>query len=226
VIRTLATDRRVDTTIAAADSDWNWRISVADIETSAPFSTFEQVDRTLILLHGGPLILNRSGAPITLTDAGERISFEGEEAVDAQIAATTVQALNLMTRRGQVRSTVRVIHGAPLADPAQDSRASRPPDHHWASLTTAATLAFVALVVTGSYRIEWSADDPAAKQSLILRAGEGVVLREESGIGLVSALEIEVDTPSLRSDSAVGSKPWLILITLESSTDSSATIAH
>ncbi|NBT78085.1 MAG: 7-cyano-7-deazaguanine synthase QueC [Betaproteobacteria bacterium] len=226
VTRTLATDRRVDTTIAAADSDWNWRISVADIETSAPFSTFEQVDRTLILLHGGPLILNRSGAPITLTDAGERISFEGEEAVDAQIAATTVQALNLMTRRGQVRSTVRVIHGAPLADPAQDSRASRPPDHHWASLTTAATLAFVALVVTGSYRIEWSADDPAAKQSLILRAGEGVVLREESGIGLVSALEIEVDTPSLRSDSAVGSKPWLILITLESSTDSSATIAH
>ena len=93
-------------------------------------------------------------------------------------------------------------------------------------MTTAATLAFVALVVTGSYRIEWSADDPAAKQSLILRAGEGVVLREESGIGLVSALEIEVDTPSLRSDSAVGSKPWLILITLESSTDSSATIAH
>jgi len=67
----------------------------------------------LILLHGGPLILNRSGAPITLTDAGERISFDGKEAVDAQIAATTVQALNLMTRRGQVRSTVRVIHGKP-----------------------------------------------------------------------------------------------------------------
>jgi hypothetical protein len=93
-------------------------------------------------------------------------------------------------------------------------------------LTTAATLAFVAFVVAGSYRIEWSADDSAAKQSLVLRAGEGVVLREASGIGLVSALEIEVDMPSLRSDSAVGSQPWLILITLESSHDSSATIAH
>ena len=229
VTRTLATDRCVDTTIAAADSDWNWRISVADIETGGPFSTFEQVDRTLILLHGGPLILNRSGAPITLTDAGQRISFEGEEAVDAQIAATTVQALNLMTRRGQVGSTVRVIHGAPLADPAQDNRASRPPDHHWASLTTlttAATVAFVVFVVAGSYRIEWSAGYSAQKQFLILRAGEGIVLREASGIGLVSALEIDVDTPSLRSDSAVGSQPWLILITLESSHDSSATIAH
>jgi len=48
-----------------------------------------------------------------LTDAGERISFDGKEAVDAQIAATTVQALNLMSRRGQVRSTVRVIRGKP-----------------------------------------------------------------------------------------------------------------
>jgi len=134
-----------------------------------------------------------------------------------------------MTRRGQVGSTVRVIHGAPLADPAQDNRASRPPDHHWASLTTlttAATVAFVVFVVAGSYRIEWSAGYSAQKQFLILRAGEGIVLREASGIGLVSALEIDVDTPSLRSDSAVGSQPWLILITLESSHDSSATIAH
>jgi len=244
VTRTLATDRHgerhpdkhtnkhADAPTGSGDPNWAWRISVADIELSGSFSTFEQVDRTLMLLHGGPLILNRSGAPISLTDAGERISFGGEEAVDAQIAATTVQALNLMTRRGQVRSTVRVIHGAPVPDPAQDDPAPLSPNHHRASLTTsksvttAATLAFVAFVVAGSYRIEWSADDSAAKQSLVLRAGEGVVLREASGIGLVSALEIEVDTPSLRSDSAVGSKPWLVLITLESSTDSSATIAH
>ena len=73
VTRTLATDRRVDTTIAAADSDWNWRISVADIETSGPFSTFEQVDRTLILLHDGPLILNRSGAPIQRKTTGRPV---------------------------------------------------------------------------------------------------------------------------------------------------------
>jgi hypothetical protein len=93
-------------------------------------------------------------------------------------------------------------------------------------LTTAATVAFVAFVVAGSYRIEWSAGDSAPKQSLILRAGEGVVLRETSDIGLVSAVEIEVDTSSLDSHSEVGSQPWLILITLESSTDSSATVAH
>jgi len=55
VTRTLATDRRIDTT------------------TSGPFSTFEQVDRTLILLHDGPLILNRSGAPIQRKTTGRPV---------------------------------------------------------------------------------------------------------------------------------------------------------
>jgi environmental stress-induced protein Ves len=235
VTRTLVTDRDVDrhadkhadTPTASGNPDWSWRISVADIEKSGSFSTFEQVDRTLILLHGGPLILNRSGAPITLSNPGEPTSFDGEETVDAQIAATAVQALNLMTRRGQVHSTVSVIKGEPVLDSVQGERLSPLPNHHRASsitLTTVATVAFVAFVVAGSYRIEWSAGDSTAKQSLILRSGEGVVLREASGIGLVSALEIEVDTPSLRSNSAVGSQPWLILITLESSIDYSATI--
>ncbi len=215
VTRTLATDRRTDTPTGSSDPNWSWRISVADIETSGRFSTFEQVDRTLILLNGGPLILNQRGAPITLTDPGERISFGGEEAIEAQIAATTVQALNLMTRREQVRSTVLVIHGEPVPDSAQGDHASLPHNHHWASPTTLTTLATVAFVVAGSYRIEWSAGDSAAKQSLILRAGEGVILREVSDIGLVLARP-------LPSDSTAGSKPWLTLITLESIIDSSA----
>jgi hypothetical protein len=75
----------------------------------------------------------------------------------------------------------------------------------------------VAFVVAGSYRIEWSAGDSAAKQSLILRAGEGVILREVSDIGLVLARP-------LPSDSTAGSKPWLTLIKLESIIDSSAAI--
>jgi 7-cyano-7-deazaguanine synthase len=233
VTRTLATDRDVDrhadTLTASGNPDWSWRISVADIEIPGSFSTFEQIDRTLILLHGGPLILNWSGAPITLTDAGQQISFDGEEAVDAQIAGTTVQALNLMTRRGQVRSTVSVIKGEPVLDSVQGDRASRSHDHRRASLTTSTaltTVATLAFVVAGSYRIEWPAGDSAPKQSLLLRAGEGFVLRETSDIGLISAVEIEVDPSSLDCHSEVGSQPWLILITLESRTDSSATIAH
>jgi ABC-type hemin transport system substrate-binding protein len=67
-------------------------------------------------------------------------------------------------------------------------------------------------VVAGSYRIEWSAGDSTAKQALILRAGEGVILR--------GAVEIELDEAPLTSDSAIALRPWLILITLESKDDS------
>jgi hypothetical protein len=135
-----------------------------------------------------------------------------------------------MTRREQVRSTVLVIRGEPVPDPARGDRVSPLPDHHRASSTTSTTsttsatsttvtrAATVAFVVAGSYRIDWLAGDSAAKQSLILHAGEGVILREVSDIGLVLA-------PPLPSDSAIGSKPWLTLITLESSSDSSAAIA-
>lgn len=206
VTRTLATDRHAQSPTTAGDADWTWRISIADIETSGPFSTFEQVDRTLILLHGGPLILNRPSAPIVLADPGERISFFGEETLDAKIAATPAQALNLMTRRSRVHSTVRVIHGKPVLESVQDDRTARPHDNHGASATT------VAFVVAGSYRIEWSAGDSTAKQALILRAGEGVILR--------GAVEIELDEPPLTSDSAIALRPWLILITLESKDDS------
>jgi environmental stress-induced protein Ves len=217
VTRTLATDSRVDTMIAAADSDWNWRISVADIETSGPFSTFEQVDRTLILLHGGPLTLTRPDDLTVLTDPGERISFFGEETLDARISTAPAQALNLMTQRSSVHSTVRVVHGEPAAESALDDCTFRPHDNHSASPTTVTTVAFI---VAGTYRITshpsgLTAAGSTKKTSLILRAGEGVVLRE--------AVEIK---PTRASGPAGESKPWLILITLESRIDSSvATIS-
>src|SRR5260221_10136315 len=43
-----------------------WRISVADIEQDSPFSTFNGVDRTLVLLAGGGMRLTGAGEPLGL----------------------------------------------------------------------------------------------------------------------------------------------------------------
>jgi 7-cyano-7-deazaguanine synthase len=209
VTRTLATDRPAETTTGSGDSDWNWRISIAEIGASGPFSTFEQVDRTLVLLQGGPLILNRPRASVVLTAPGDQLSFGGEESLDAQVAAIPAHALNLMTRRSQVQSTVHVIQGEPLAQSTPAECDSGPPGAPGSKVTT------VAFVVAGTYRIEFHPNGLTAlgsteKQSLVLHAGEGVVLRE--------GVEVK---PTLASGPAEGSKPWLILITLESRMDSS-----
>ena len=37
--------------------DWNWRLSIAEIETDAPFSAFPGVERELVLLSGNGLRL-------------------------------------------------------------------------------------------------------------------------------------------------------------------------
>ncbi len=83
----------------AGGEDFDWRVSIARIERDGPFSMFPGVDRTLIMLAGGPLILSVAGREIMLRPGDDRFEFDGAEPVEARIeSAATV--LNVMTRRG------------------------------------------------------------------------------------------------------------------------------
>ncbi|GHD76352.1 HutD family protein [Vogesella fluminis] len=89
---------------AANLDDFALRVSVADIDSDGPFSRFDGIDRTLTLLEGGGLQLQRDGAPLaTLHADSPLLHFVGEWPISSQRLAGKVRDFNIMTRRSQCR---------------------------------------------------------------------------------------------------------------------------
>jgi uncharacterized protein len=80
--------------------DWEWRLSIADIERSGPFSVFPDVDRTIALLQGVGFVLSATEQPsVTIVRRHEPFEFSGAEPIECTLIDGPVQDLNLMVRR-------------------------------------------------------------------------------------------------------------------------------
>lgn len=85
----------------ASLDDFDWRISSASVAFSGAFSRFPGIDRSLVVLAGKGLHLQReNGLSETLSGDGTIAVFGGEEAISAQLQDGPITDLNLMTRRG------------------------------------------------------------------------------------------------------------------------------
>ena len=83
---------------------FDWRLSMARVAADGPFSVFPGVDRTLVVLTGGGIILTIGGqGSWQLRPESEPFSFPGDAAVDAKLIAGPIDDLNLMTRRELLR---------------------------------------------------------------------------------------------------------------------------
>ena len=89
--------------------DFAWRVSVADVNRSGPFSTFPGVDRTLVLLSGNGVRLTGDGTPLELAQPFEPVRFAGDVPLQCTLIAGPVRDFNLMARRGVVLGEVRVL---------------------------------------------------------------------------------------------------------------------
>ena len=103
--------------------DFDWRISMAKVETSGPFSSFAGIDRTLSVLEGDGVILDIAGQPpARLTKASAPLAFPGDVPTSAALIGGPITDLNVMTRRGRMAHRVdrRLLSGeiriAPRAD--------------------------------------------------------------------------------------------------------------
>ncbi len=84
-----------------------WRLSLAEILGSARFSVFPGIDRQLLLAQGDRLVLLVNGVRRVVTQ-GDVASFAGEAHVEVlESPSTTVQVLNLMTRRASLRGDLQ-----------------------------------------------------------------------------------------------------------------------
>lgn len=96
--------------------DFDWRISMARVEASGPFSVFAGIDRTLSILEGEGMRLSIAGHdPVDLTRASDPLFFPADAATDAGLSAGPITDLNVMTRRDRARHAVRrVLFSQPL----------------------------------------------------------------------------------------------------------------
>lgn len=91
--------------------DFDWRLSMATVETDGPFSAFPGIDRTLSILEGEGIRL-RVGVdePIEVTKSSAPHFFPADAQASADLIAGTVVDLNVMTRRGRIAQIVRRMH--------------------------------------------------------------------------------------------------------------------
>ncbi|MGC4024826.1 MAG: HutD family protein [Mesorhizobium sp.] len=89
----------------ADTSNFDWRVSMARVESDGPFSVFLGIDRTLAILEGAGVELSVVGTET------ERIvdtphSFPGDVETSARLIDGPITDLNVMTRRGAFQSRV------------------------------------------------------------------------------------------------------------------------
>ncbi len=92
--------------------DFDWRISVATLAASGPFSVFPGVDRVITLLSGEGVWLRGAGIAHRLDEPLAPWAFSGDQPIEAQLNGGTSQDFNVMTRRQRCQARVEVLRGA------------------------------------------------------------------------------------------------------------------
>lgn len=85
--------------------DWDWRLSIAEIERDAAFSLYPGIDRELVLLAGNGLRLCFDGGEThELQPPHDKLRFAGERVVTGELVDGRTHDFNLMWRRGRVQA--------------------------------------------------------------------------------------------------------------------------
>jgi uncharacterized protein len=88
---------------------FTWRVSIADVTKDGPFSTFDGVDRTLVLLRGAGVRLSSGDAALEIRVPFEPVTFSGDVPYECALYDGPVQDFNLMVRRSVARAGVDVV---------------------------------------------------------------------------------------------------------------------
>ncbi|MDY0870429.1 HutD/Ves family protein [Dongia rigui] len=80
---------------------FNWRLSIADVASAGPFSTFEGIDRQIMLVNGNGMVLSfgQEAPPVVLSKPLKPHGFKGEWATDCRLIDGVIQDFNVMVRR-------------------------------------------------------------------------------------------------------------------------------
>ncbi len=89
---------------------FSWRLSIASVTNDGPFSDFSGYDRTLLLLEGSGITLNKpNGIFKVLNSSLNYANFKGEDLIDATLHDGPIKDFNIMTLRSICTSSFTVI---------------------------------------------------------------------------------------------------------------------
>ncbi len=94
---------------SAGENEWDWRLSIAEIDTDCAFSAFPGYDRVLVLLAGnGMRLAFDDGTNTELAPPHGRMGFAGELSVQCHLIDGPTADFNAIVRRD--RCTMQVYH--------------------------------------------------------------------------------------------------------------------
>jgi len=109
--------------VHAEGGEWIWRLSLAEVAQSGPFSDFSGYERTILLVDGAGMELAIDGrAPVLLRDASPPFTFDGGATTACTLLDGPVRDLNLMVERRRARGTLAVVDGNAPAGRRLDAR--------------------------------------------------------------------------------------------------------
>jgi environmental stress-induced protein Ves len=91
--------------------DWIWRLSVAEVARSGPFSRFEGVQRWFAVLGGAGVRLSLGEHTHELTRDSEPLCFDGASAVECQLLDGATQDFNLMLSADKAAAQMKRVSG-------------------------------------------------------------------------------------------------------------------
>lgn len=100
----------VQAPLASAEpaDDFDWRVSIADVDAGGPFSSFPGIDRVITLVEGEGMVLTVDGTPQSVGPLSP-FAFSGDAVTDCLLEAGAVRDMNVMTRRGRATARVRMV---------------------------------------------------------------------------------------------------------------------
>lgn len=89
---------------------FTWRLSMAEVASSAPFSEFNGYDRTIVLLDGDGMVLERGAAGRHVLDQKfVPYEFPGEWSIDGQLLGGACRDFNVIVDRRRCSARVTVL---------------------------------------------------------------------------------------------------------------------
>jgi environmental stress-induced protein Ves len=99
--------------------EFDWRVSIAEVDGDCEFSRFPGIDRSILVLAGAGFDLHVDGEPpAQVRLGGPPHAFAGDRAARCALVGGPTRDFNVMTRRGRVRhalTTARLAGTMPLA---------------------------------------------------------------------------------------------------------------
>ncbi len=105
------TEIAIDPPDADVGGRFRWRLSIADVERSGPFSAFPGYERTIMVIAGHGMDLAIGDRPARRLDRlFEPFVFSGDSAAECRLLDGPIRDFNLMVERSALRSRLEVLH--------------------------------------------------------------------------------------------------------------------